>query len=174
MPQSAAGDRSVRTGAGTAQKLHQLRDVSPAGVDVGVGSGAGVDASVFPAAHASSILMPQLAFPILCRTARGAHGAWQKFERGEMALFPFYDQFGRDLSDTKTNNPAYVKYCRRHALGAYDVTLAPAPSSSSSSLSPQLHQLTSCRTGGVPCAPLFLFCRLPIRVPDAARRDAAH
>ena len=146
--------------------------MSPAGVDVDIGIGVGVDTRTFPAAPGTSILMPQLAFPILRRTARGSHGAWQKFERGEMALFPFYDQFGRDLSDTKTNNPAYVKYCRRHALGAYDVTLAPA--SSSSSLSPQLHQLTSCRTGGVPCAPLFLFCRLPIRVPDAARRDAAH
>ena len=39
------------------------------------------------------------------------------FERGEMALFPFYDQFGRELSDTKVNNPAYVSYCERRGLG---------------------------------------------------------
>ncbi|KAI0637082.1 HAD-like protein [Trametes polyzona] len=34
-------------------------------------------------------------------TVRGSSGAWQKFERGEMSLFPFYKQFGRELSDTK-------------------------------------------------------------------------
>ncbi|KAI0781051.1 HAD-like protein [Trametes elegans] len=34
-------------------------------------------------------------------TVRGSTGAWQKFERGEMPLFPFYEQFGRELSDTE-------------------------------------------------------------------------
>ncbi|KAI0709078.1 HAD-like domain-containing protein [Earliella scabrosa] len=49
-------------------------------------------------------------------TTRGSHGAWQKFERGEIPLFPFYEQFGRELSDTVVNNPAYAKYCKRHGL----------------------------------------------------------
>ena len=64
-----------------------------------------------------SILMPQLAFPFLRRTARGSHGAWQRFERGEIALFAFYDAFGRDLSDTAANNPAYASYCARRRIG---------------------------------------------------------
>ncbi|EJF65752.1 HAD-like protein [Dichomitus squalens] len=54
-------------------------------------------------------------------TARGTHGAWQRFERGEMSLFPFYEQFGRELSDTKVNNPAYVKYCKRRGLARPDL-----------------------------------------------------
>ncbi|KAH9901275.1 HAD-like protein [Cubamyces lactineus] len=49
-------------------------------------------------------------------TVRGSHGAWQKFERGEMPLFPFYEQFGRELSDTAVNNPAYAQYCQRRGL----------------------------------------------------------
>ncbi|KAH9946223.1 HAD-like protein [Epithele typhae] len=49
-------------------------------------------------------------------TTRGSHGAWQKFERGEMRLVSFYAQFGRELSDTKTNNPAYVAYCARRKM----------------------------------------------------------
>ncbi|KAI9064322.1 HAD-like protein [Trametes sanguinea] len=49
-------------------------------------------------------------------TVRGSHGAWQKFERGEMSLFPFYEQFGQELSDTKVNNPAYAQYCRRKGI----------------------------------------------------------
>ena len=61
--------------------------------------------------------MPQLAFPFLRRTARGSHGAWQRFERGEIALFAFYDAFGRDLSDTAANNPAYASYCARRRIG---------------------------------------------------------
>ncbi|KAI0831188.1 HAD-like protein [Trametes gibbosa] len=50
-------------------------------------------------------------------TARGSSGAWQKFERGEMPLFPFYERFGQDLSDTKVNNPAYARYCQRRGIG---------------------------------------------------------
>ncbi|KAI0721656.1 HAD-like protein [Cerioporus squamosus] len=49
-------------------------------------------------------------------TTRGSHGAWQRFERGEMALFPFYEQFGRELSDTQVNNPAYAQYCKRKRI----------------------------------------------------------
>ncbi|KAH9934810.1 HAD-like protein [Fomitopsis serialis] len=46
-------------------------------------------------------------------TGRGAHGAWQKFERGEMPLFSFYGAFGRELSDTTVNNVWYAEYCKR-------------------------------------------------------------
>lgn len=38
------------------------------------------------------------------RTGRGSNGAWQRFERGEMDLLPFYEAFGRDLSDTVNGN----------------------------------------------------------------------
>ncbi|KAJ3503417.1 hypothetical protein NLJ89_g8442 [Agrocybe chaxingu] len=43
----------------------------------------------------------------------GSQGAWQKFERGELELFPFYEAFGRDLSDTKNGNVWYKGYCKR-------------------------------------------------------------
>jgi len=46
-------------------------------------------------------------------TRRGSSGAWQQFERGEMSLFPFYEAFGRELSDTKLGNVWYAEYCRR-------------------------------------------------------------
>ncbi|PCH38258.1 HAD-like protein [Wolfiporia cocos MD-104 SS10] len=44
---------------------------------------------------------------------RGAQGAWQRFERGEMALWPFYDAFGQELSDAGANNALYARYCTR-------------------------------------------------------------
>ena len=37
-------------------------------------------------------------------TGRGPNGAWQKFERGEIGLFSFYEAFSRDLSDTVNGN----------------------------------------------------------------------
>lgn len=37
-------------------------------------------------------------------TGRGPKGAWQKFERGEIDLFSFYEAFSRDLSDTVNGN----------------------------------------------------------------------
>ncbi|KAI0063468.1 HAD-like protein [Artomyces pyxidatus] len=49
-------------------------------------------------------------------TRRGPEGAWQKFERGEMALFPFYDAFGRELSDTVNGNVWYSEYCQQRGL----------------------------------------------------------
>ncbi|KZT69008.1 HAD-like protein [Daedalea quercina L-15889] len=49
-------------------------------------------------------------------TGRGAQGAWQKFERGEMRLFSFYEAFGHELSDTKVNNVWYQAYCKRKGL----------------------------------------------------------
>ncbi|KAH8117309.1 HAD-like protein [Phellopilus nigrolimitatus] len=44
---------------------------------------------------------------------RGPNGAWQRFERGEIALFPFYDAFGRELSDTMNGNLWYAEYCEQ-------------------------------------------------------------
>ncbi|KAK7023959.1 epoxide hydrolase [Favolaschia claudopus] len=44
---------------------------------------------------------------------RGPNGAWQKFERGELSLLPFYDAFTRDLSDTTNGNKWYTAYCER-------------------------------------------------------------
>ncbi|PPQ78547.1 hypothetical protein CVT25_011819 [Psilocybe cyanescens] len=49
-------------------------------------------------------------------TGRGSNGAWQRFERGEMDLLPFYEAFGRDLSDTVNGNLWYKSYCDRKAL----------------------------------------------------------
>jgi len=46
-------------------------------------------------------------------TGRGSNGAWQKFERGEIDLFSFYEAFSRDLSDTVNGNIWYKSYCRR-------------------------------------------------------------
>ena len=43
-------------------------------------------------------------------TRRGRNGAWQRFERGEMTLFPFYEAFGRELSDTANGNVWYAEY----------------------------------------------------------------
>ncbi|EJD05797.1 HAD-like protein [Fomitiporia mediterranea MF3/22] len=43
---------------------------------------------------------------------RAEHGAWQRFERGELALFPFYDAFSRELSDTRMCNVWYTEYCK--------------------------------------------------------------
>ena len=54
---------------------------------------------------------------VVFRTGRGAHGAWQKFERGEMPLFSFYGAFGRELSDTTVNNVWYAEYCKRKGFG---------------------------------------------------------
>ncbi|KAH9951310.1 HAD-like protein [Amylocystis lapponica] len=49
-------------------------------------------------------------------TGRGNQGAWQKFERGEIPLFPFYTAFGRELSDTKQGNIWYTQYCKRRGI----------------------------------------------------------
>ncbi|KAF8078102.1 HAD-like domain-containing protein [Lyophyllum atratum] len=47
---------------------------------------------------------------------RGSQGAWQRFERGEMPLFDFYEAFGRELSDTVNGNVWYKAYCSRKQL----------------------------------------------------------
>ncbi|KAJ7702322.1 HAD-like domain-containing protein [Mycena rosella] len=47
---------------------------------------------------------------------RGSNGAWQKFERGELPLLPFYDAFSRDLSDTVNGNIWYTAYCKRRGI----------------------------------------------------------
>ena len=51
-------------------------------------------------------------------TTRGSHGAWQKFERGEIPLLAFYAQFGADLSDAARANAWYREYCERKRIGA--------------------------------------------------------
>lgn len=48
---------------------------------------------------------------------RGHQGAWQKFERGELPLLPFYEAFSHDLSDTENGNKWYREYCRRRNIG---------------------------------------------------------
>ncbi|CAE7177216.1 unnamed protein product [Rhizoctonia solani] len=45
-------------------------------------------------------------------TRRGQGGAWQRFERGELELYPFYALFGEELSDTKQGNQYYREWCR--------------------------------------------------------------
>ncbi|KDR81463.1 hypothetical protein GALMADRAFT_239406 [Galerina marginata CBS 339.88] len=49
-------------------------------------------------------------------TGQGSNGAWQKFERGEIELLPFYDAFGNDLSDTVNGNIWYKAYCDRKGI----------------------------------------------------------
>jgi hypothetical protein len=49
--------------------------------------------------------------------ARGSAGAWQRFERGELGLQQFYEEFGRDLSDTAKGNIWYTSYCQKRGLG---------------------------------------------------------
>ncbi|KAF9458657.1 HAD-like domain-containing protein [Collybia nuda] len=47
---------------------------------------------------------------------RGSNGAWQKFERGELPLFEFYEAFGAELSDTESGNVWYQDYCRQKGI----------------------------------------------------------
>jgi hypothetical protein len=53
----------------------------------------------------------------LLSTGRGSQGAWQKFERGQISLFPFYEQFSQELSDVDIGNKLYVEYCERKNIG---------------------------------------------------------
>ena len=53
---------------------------------------------------------------------RGDQGAWARYERGEMTLLAFYEQFGRELSDRENGNVWYADYCRRKGLGAFLMT----------------------------------------------------
>ena len=48
--------------------------------------------------------------------ARNPHGAWQRFERGELPLFDFYKEFGQDLSDTVNGNVWYAEYCKKRGI----------------------------------------------------------
>ncbi|KAI0341859.1 epoxide hydrolase [Trametopsis cervina] len=49
-------------------------------------------------------------------TRRGSRGAWQRFERGEIPLFTFYEDFGRDLSDTTLGNVWYRELCLQRGI----------------------------------------------------------
>ncbi|KAG8903676.1 hypothetical protein FRB99_002867 [Tulasnella sp. 403] len=46
----------------------------------------------------------------------GDNGAWQRFERGELGLFAFYDVFSEELSDVVRGNGIYVEYCRKKGI----------------------------------------------------------
>lgn len=52
------------------------------------------------------------------RANQGAEGAFQKFERGETSLFPFYEAFSRELSSTN-GRTWYREYCERRGLRKY-------------------------------------------------------
>lgn len=56
-------------------------------------------------------------------TRRGPNGAWQRFERGEMTLFPFYEAFGRELSDTVNGNVWFTDYWKRRNPGKGKYTI---------------------------------------------------
>ena len=63
-----------------------------------------------------------------------------------MSLFPFYDAFGRELSDTHSGNRWYAEYCTRRKIGEFaDASL-----------------LASGR--GAPPARLLLFCKPSVSV----------
>jgi hypothetical protein len=60
-----------------------------------------------------------VSFDPVLSTGRGPNGSWQKFERGEIALLPFYKAFGRDLSDIENGNKWLVPpiHTSAHASG---------------------------------------------------------
>ncbi|KAG8728622.1 hypothetical protein FRC12_021617 [Ceratobasidium sp. 428] len=59
-------------------------------------------------------------------TKRGHGGAWQRFERDELELYPFYKAFGEELSDTARGNEYYKEWCRSRNVGGCTVS-HPAP-----------------------------------------------
>jgi len=59
-------------------------------------------------------------------TYRGANGAWQKFERGEISLLSFYEAFGYELSDTVNGNKWYTEYCHRKGIGKTRILSMPS------------------------------------------------
>ena len=62
-------------------------------------------------------LFLSLAIALGSSVRRGQNGAWQRFERGELDLFAFYDAFGRELSETAMCNAWYSEYCRLRNKG---------------------------------------------------------
>ncbi|KAG8792958.1 hypothetical protein FRC20_010846 [Serendipita sp. 405] len=46
-------------------------------------------------------------------TGYGHKGAWQKFERGELDLFSFYEGFGRELSNVEKGRELYSQFCSK-------------------------------------------------------------
>ncbi|KDN40261.1 epoxide hydrolase N-termina [Tilletiaria anomala UBC 951] len=49
-------------------------------------------------------------------TMRGQNSAFQRFERNELDLYTFYEQFGRELSDAPTLNEWYLQYCKNRGI----------------------------------------------------------
>ncbi|KAJ1669789.1 hypothetical protein GGF44_003076 [Coemansia sp. RSA 1694] len=54
-------------------------------------------------------------------SSRGPSGAFQQYERGELEYAEFAEQWTDELNDTKTNNPAYLRYLHRHELDTHMV-----------------------------------------------------
>jgi hypothetical protein len=50
-------------------------------------------------------------------TGWGSQGGWQKFERGQIPLFPLYEQFSQELSDVDNGNKWYIEYCEKKKIG---------------------------------------------------------
>lgn len=42
-----------------------------------------------------------------------------------MALFPFYEAFGKELSDTENGNVWYAEYCQKRKISEYEESEAP-------------------------------------------------
>jgi len=55
--------------------------------------------------------------PAFISSRRGDNGAWQMFERGQIALWDFYVTFGQELSDTVLGNAWYREYCALKGIG---------------------------------------------------------
>ncbi|KAL8281288.1 hypothetical protein RQP46_006322 [Phenoliferia psychrophenolica] len=49
-------------------------------------------------------------------TAGGQTGAFQRLERGELALGDFYIAFGKELGDVRKGNEAYKEFCRKKGI----------------------------------------------------------
>ncbi|KAJ2769750.1 hypothetical protein GGI18_005336, partial [Coemansia linderi] len=47
---------------------------------------------------------------------RGPEGAFQQYERGELAFTEFVDQWTNELNDTNANNTAFRRYLQRNEL----------------------------------------------------------
>ncbi|KAH9961206.1 HAD-like protein [Lactifluus volemus] len=58
-------------------------------------------------------------------TGWGSQGAWQKFERGEIPLFAFYEQFSQELSDVDKGNKCHGIILHKRRCDFIRVTACP-------------------------------------------------
>jgi len=86
-----------------------------------------------PALHLTSRIFLVFQFMGHHSTRTGNQGAWQRFERGEVDLFPFYQQFGCDLSNIEQGKFWYAEYCKKRGLrtSLLDMRLYTLPSQGS-------------------------------------------